>query len=185
MHVKLKKRLGDEKMISERMEEALNRQLNAELYSAYLYLSMAAYYEASDLPGFANWMRVQAQEELTHAMKFFDYIVQRGGRVTLETIKKPPGEWESPLEVSKQVLEHERKVTGLINDLVDLALEEKDHATYNFLQWFVAEQVEEEESAGELLRKVKLASESPAGILMVDNELGGRVFNPPKDEKEA
>ncbi|BDH79438.1 MAG TPA: ferritin [Methanothermobacter sp.] len=170
-------------MISERIEKALNRQLNAELYSAYLYLSMAAYYEASDLPGFANWMRVQAQEELTHAMKFFDYIVQRDGRVTLEMIEKPPEEWESPVDVSKHVLEHERKVTSLINDLVDLALEEKDHATYNFLQWFVAEQVEEEESAGELLRKVKLASESPASILMVDNELGGRVFNPPTDEK--
>lgn len=171
-------------MISERMEEALNRQLNAELYSAYLYLSMAAYYEASDLPGFANWMRVQAQEELTHAMKFFDYIVQSDGRVILETIEKPPEEWESPLDVSKHVLEHERKVTGLINDLVDLALEEKDHATYNFLQWFVAEQVEEENSAKELLRKVKLASESPAGLLMVDNELAGRVFNPPTDKKE-
>jgi Ferritin-like protein len=169
-------------MISERMEEALNRQLNAELYSAYLYLSMAAYYEASDLPGFANWMRVQAQEELTHAIKFFDYITQRGGRVTLEMIEKPPEEWESPVDVSEHVLEHERKVTGLINDLVDLALEEKDHATYNFLQWFVAEQVEEEESAGEVLRKVKLASESAASMLMVDAELGKRVFNPPADE---
>jgi ferritin len=169
-------------MISERMEEALNRQLNAELYSAYLYFSMAAYYEASDLPGFANWMRVQAQEELTHAIKFFDYITQRGGRVTLEMIEKPPGEWESPVDVSEHELEHERKVTGLINDLVDLALEEKDHATYNFLQWFVAEQVEEEESAGEVLRKVKLASESAASMLMVDAELGKRVFNPPADE---
>jgi len=169
-------------MISERMEEALNRQLNAELYSAYLYLSMAAYYEASDLPGFANWMRVQAHEELTHAIKFFDYITQRGGRVTLETIEKPPEEWESPVDVSEHVLEHEGKVTGLINDLVDLALEEKDHATYNFLQWFVAEQVEEEESAGEVLRKVKLASESAASMLMVDAELGKGVFNPPADE---
>jgi len=171
-------------MLSERMEEALNRQLNAELYSAYLYLSMAAYYEASDLPGFANWMRVQVQEELAHAMKFFDYIVRRGGRVNLEAIEKPPSEWDSPVDVSAHVLEHERKVTSLIDDLVDLALEEKDHATYNFLQWFVAEQVEEEESASELLRKVKMASESPAGILMVDNELGGRVFNPPTNEKE-
>ncbi|BAW31318.1 MAG TPA: ferritin [Methanothermobacter sp.] len=171
-------------MLSKRMEDALNRQLNAELYSAYLYLSMAAYYEASDLPGFANWMRVQAQEELTHAMKFFDYIIRRDGRVTLKAIEKPPDEWDSPVDVSTHVLEHERKVTGLINDLVDLALEEKDHATYNFLQWFVAEQVEEEESASELLRKVKMASESPAGILMVDNELGGRVFNPPTNEKE-
>ncbi|MDI9618832.1 ferritin [Methanothermobacter sp.] len=170
-------------MVSERMQEALNRQLNAELYSAYLYLSMAAYYEASDLPGFANWMRVQAQEELAHAMKFYDYLVQRGARVVLEEIERPPFEWESPLEVSKHVLEHERKVTGLINDLVDLAISERDHATNNFLQWFVAEQVEEEESAGSVLQKVRLASDSPSGLLMLDAELGKRVYNPPASEK--
>ncbi|AAB84664.1 MULTISPECIES: ferritin [Methanothermobacter] len=171
-------------MVSERMQEALNRQLNAELYSAYLYLSMAAYYEASDLPGFANWMRVQAQEELSHAMKFYDYLVQRGARVVLDEIEKPPFEWESPLEVAKHVLEHEKKVTGLINDLVDLAISERDHATNNFLQWFVAEQVEEEESAGSLLQRVRLASDSPSGLLMLDAELAKRVYNPPADKGE-
>lgn len=170
-------------MLSEKMQEALNGQFNAELYSGYLYLAMAAYYEDSDLPGFANWMRVQAQEELSHAMKIYDYIVQRGARVLLDTIEKPPLEWESPLAVSENVLEHEQKVTGLINELVNLALEEKDHATNNFLQWFVAEQVEEEESAGGVLQKVRMASDSPSGLLMVDSELALRVFNPPTAEK--
>jgi ferritin len=144
---------------------------------------MAAYYEDKDLPGFANWMRVQAQEEMTHAMKFYDYLVQRGARVILDTIEKPPSEWESPLNVSEHVLEHEKKVTGLINDLVNLAMEEKDHATNNFLQWYVAEQVEEEESVGSVLQKVRLAADSSSGLLMVDSELAQRVFNPPVAEK--
>lgn len=170
-------------MVSKKMQDALNGQMNAELYSAYLYLAMAAYYEDSDLPGFANWMRVQAQEEMTHAMKFYDYLVQRGARVVLDTIEKPPFEWESPLNVSEHVLAHEKKVTGLINDLVNFALEEKDHATNNFLQYFVAEQVEEEESVGSVLQKVRLAVDSSSGLLMVDSELAQRVFNPPVAEK--
>ena len=170
-------------MVSKKMQDALNGQMNAELYSAYLYLAMAAYYEDKDLPGFANWMRVQAQEEMTHAMKFYDYLVQRGARVVLDTIEKPPFEWESPLNVSEHVLEHEKKVTGLINDLVNLAMEEKDHATNNFLQWYVAEQVEEEESVGSVLQKVRLAANSSSGLLMVDSELAQRVFNPPVAEK--
>lgn len=170
-------------MVSKKMQDALNGQMNAELYSAYLYLAMAAYYEDSDLPGFANWMRVQAQEEMTHAMKFYDYLVQRGARVVLDAIEKPPFEWDSPLDVSENVLAHEKKVTGLINDLVNLAMEEKDHATNNFLQYFVAEQVEEEESVGSVLQKVKLASDSSSGLLMVDSELAQRVFNPPVAEK--
>ncbi len=170
-------------MVSKKMQDALNGQMNAELYSAYLYLAMAAYYEDTDLPGFANWMRVQAQEEMTHAMKFYDYLVQRGARVVLDTIEKPPFEWESPLNVSEHVLEHEKKVTGLINDLVNLAMEEKDHATNNFLQYFVAEQVEEEESVGSVLQKVRLAANSSSGLLMVDSELAQRVFNPPVAEK--
>lgn len=170
-------------MVSKKMQDALNGQMNAELYSAYLYLAMAAYYEDTDLPGFANWMRVQAQEEMTHAMKFYDYLVQRGARVVLDTIEKPPFEWESPLNVSEHVLEHEKKVTGLINDLVNLAMEEKDHATNNFLQWYVAEQVEEEESVGSVLQKVRLAADSSSGLLMVDSELAQRVFNPPVAEK--
>lgn len=170
-------------MVSEKMQDALNGQMNAELYSAYLYLAMAAYYEDSDLPGFANWMRVQAQEEMTHAMKFYDYLVRRGARVALDTIEKPPFEWESPLDVSEKVLEHEIKVTGLINNLVDLAVDEKDHATNNFLQWYVAEQVEEEESVGAVLQKVRLAGNSSSGLLMVDSELANRVFNPPVAQK--
>jgi ferritin len=170
-------------LLSEKIQDALNGQLNAELYSAYLYLAMAAYYEDSDMPGFANWMRVQAREELSHGMKFYDYIVQRGARVLLDTIEKPPIEWDSALSVSEHVLKHEQKVTGLINELVNLALEEKDHATNNFLQWFVAEQVEEEESAGGVLQKVRMASDSPSGLLMVDRELALRVFNPPLADK--
>ncbi|MCK9151647.1 ferritin [Methanobacterium alcaliphilum] len=169
-------------MVSEKMQEALNGQLNAELYSAYLYLAMAAYYEDTDLPGFANWMRIQAQEELTHGMKFYDYLIQRGSRVILNTIEKPQKEWDSPLAVSEHVLNHEKKVTGLINELVNLAVNEKDHATNNFLQWFVAEQVEEEESAGGVLQKVRLASDSASGLLMVDSELAKRVFNAPSAE---
>lgn len=168
-------------MVSEKMQDALNKQLNAELYSAYLYLAMSAYFEDSDLPGFANWMKIQAQEELSHGMKFYDYLIRRGKRVKLDEIEKPATSWESPLNVFEQVLSHEEKVTGLINQLVDLAQDEKDHATNNFLQWFVAEQVEEEESAGGLLQKVRLASKSPTSLLMLDNELAQRVYHPPAE----
>ena len=126
-------------MVNEKMEAALNAQLNAEVYSGYLYLSMAAYFEDIDLAGFANWMRVQAAEELEHGMKFYDYIIRRGASVTLTAIEAPQTEWESPLAAFEHVLSHEQMVTGLINDLVDLAIEEKDHATNNFLQWFVEE----------------------------------------------
>ena len=126
-------------MVSENMEKALNAQLNAEIYSGYLYLSMAAYFEDEDLSGFANWMRVQANEELEHGIKFYDYIIRRGASVTLTAIEGPQTEWESPLAAFEHVLEHEKMVTGLINDLVNIAIEEKDHATNNFLQWFVEE----------------------------------------------
>lgn len=169
-------------MLDERMEETLNFQFNRELYSGYLYLAMAAYFEDQDLSGFANWMRIQAQEELSHAMKFYDYIVRRGGRAVMADIEAPENEWESATAVFEQVYEHEQMVTGLINKLVDLALELKDHATHNFLQWFVAEQVEEEESASGVLQKVKLASESKSGIYMLDQELAQRVFHPPAEE---
>lgn len=161
------------------MVEALNSQLNAEMYSAYLYLSMGAYFEDLDLSGFANWMRVQAQEEMTHAMKIHDYIIQRGDRVTLTKIEAPPTEWKSPVNAFEHVYEHEQKVTGLINQLVNLALSLGDHATNNFLQWFVAEQVEEEESSSGVLKKVKMANDSLSGMLMLDNELAQRIFTPP------
>ncbi|CEL24901.1 ferritin [Methanobacterium formicicum] len=166
-------------MLDKKMEEAINYQLNRELYSGYLYLAMAAYFEDQDLPGFGNWMRVQAQEELSHAMKFYDYLVQRGSRVLMAEIEKPQSKWDSPVAAFEHVYEHEQMVTGLINDLVDLALELSDHATNNFLQWFVAEQVEEEESASGALQKVKLTGESGSGLYMLDQELGQRVFNPP------
>ncbi len=164
------------------MQESLNYQLNRELYSGYLYLAMAAYFEDQDLPGFGNWMRIQAQEELSHGMRFYDYLVQRGSRVLLSEIETPQKEWDSPLVAFEHVYEHEQMVTGLINDLVDLAIELKDHATNNFLQWFVAEQVEEEESASGILQKVKMAGESGRGLYMLDQELTQRVFHPPADE---
>ena len=169
-------------MLSERMMKSLNKQLNAELYSAYLYLSMAAYFESKNLKGFANWMRVQAQEELMHAMKFFDYINERGGRVYLEAIEKPPTEWKSPLDVFEATYEHEVKVTSMINDLVNMAMEEKDHATYNMLQWFVAEQVEEEASADEVRQQLRMIKEDGRGIMMLDKELKQRTFTPPAQE---
>ncbi len=166
-------------MISKKMEKALNGQLNAELYSAYLYLSMAAYFESADLAGFANWMRVQVQEERFHAMKFYDYIIGRGGRVTLDSIQAPPSDWDSPLAVFEATLTHEQKVTGLINDLMDLAREEKDNASEIFLQWFVNEQVEEEDNAGKVLGQLKLIKDSPQALFMMDREMGQRVFTPP------
>jgi ferritin len=145
---------------------------------------MAAYFEANDLSGFANWMRVQAKEEMTHAMKFYDYLVQRGARITLTEIKAPPTEWDSPIAIFEHVYEHEQMVTGLINKLVDLAISLSDHATNNFLQWYVAEQVEEEESSSGVLQKVKLAGDSPSGLLMLDQELAQRVFTPPTSSEK-
>ncbi len=166
-------------MLSKKLESELNKQLNAELYSAYLYLSMAAYYESKNLKGFANWMNVQAQEEQVHGMKLYDYINERGGRVQLAAIEAPPVEWSSVVDVFDNVYSHEQKVTGLINNLVNIATEEKDHATVNFLQWFVAEQVEEEASASEVLEQLKFIDGKGSGIFMLDRELKQRVFSPP------
>jgi ferritin len=166
-------------MISKKMEEALNAQVNAEMYSAYLYLSMESYFKSLNLNGFANWMRVQTQEEMMHAMKMYDFINERNGRVLLKAIDGPPTKWDSPLAVFKAVLKHEQKVTGLINDLVDLAIKEKDHATNSFLQWFVNEQVEEEASADEMVQQLKMMEDAPGGMFMLDRELGQRVFTPP------
>lgn len=166
-------------MIGKKMEKALNDQVNAELYSAYLYLSMEAYFKSLNMNGFANWMRVQTQEEVTHATMMYDFINERGGRVTLKAIDGPPTKWDSPLAVFKNVYEHEQKVTGLINNLVDLAIKEKDHATNAFLQWFVNEQVEEEASADAIVQQLKMMKDAPGGIFMLDKELGQRVFTPP------
>jgi ferritin len=166
-------------MLSEKMQEALNKQLNAELYSAYLYLAMAAYYYSINLNGFANWMKVQNLEETMHAMKFYEFINERGGMIWLDAITKPPTTWSSPLEVFEETLKHEEKVTGLINDLVDLAILERDHATNAFLQWFITEQVEEEASANEVIQNLKLAGNDPHALFMLDRELGTRIFTPP------
>ena len=161
-------------MLSEKMQDALNGQLNAELYSSYLYLSMNAYFKSINLDGFANWMYYQAQEELTHAMKFYDFIISRGGFVKLVQVEAPPTEWASPQAVFEATLAHEQKVTGLINELVDLALEAHDHATNIFLQWFVTEQVEEEENVTGVLEQLKLMGEAKGGLFMIDRELAKR-----------
>ncbi len=166
-------------MLKEKMQEALNKQVNAELYSSYLYLSMTAYFESTGLKGFANWMRVQAQEELMHAMRIYDHINERSGRVMLESIDNPPYKWDSPLSVFEDTYKHEQVVTGMINGLVDLANLEKDHATYNFLQWFVSEQVEEESNSSDIVQKLKLIKDDGRGLLMLDQELAQRVFVPP------
>jgi len=163
-------------MISERMQEALNNQINEELFSSYLYLSMSSYFQETDLPGFASWMRVQAQEELMHAMKIFDFIAERGGQINLQAVKEPVHEWESPLGAFEAAYSHERHITGCIDNLVDLARENRDHATEIFLQWFVTEQVEEESSADEIVKKLKMIDGSKNGLFMMDRELGTRVF---------
>ena len=166
-------------MIKKNIQAAINGQINAELYSAYLYLSMAAYFQSISLKGAANWMRVQSQEELVHAMKLYDYLSGIGGRITLSAIDAPPTSWDSPQDVFNAVYIHEQKVTGLINSLVGLARSEDDYETGSMLQWFVDEQVEEEASAGEVLRKVKSAGDSPGAMSIIDGELGTRVFTPP------
>ncbi len=171
-------------MISKKIEQALNDQINAELYSAYLYLSMAAYFEAENLPGFANWMRIQTQEETMHAMKIYDYVNERGGRVLLKPIAGPQTKWKSPLAAFEATYKHEQVVTGRINELVDLAIEEKDHASNAFLQWFVTEQVEEEQSADEIVQKLTLIKDSQGAMYMLDKEMGQRVFTPPTTEGE-
>lgn len=161
------------------MLKALNAQINAEMYSSYLYLGMEAYFQSNSLSGFAGWMRGQVQEELFHAMKIYDFVFERGGKVTLQAIKKPGSSWKSPLDAFKHVLEHEQLVTSLINDLADLAIAEKDHATLNFLQWFIAEQVEEEATAGEIVDKLKLIKNDSSGLFMLDAEMSKRVFTLP------
>jgi ferritin len=166
-------------VLNDRMQKALNGQINAELYSAYLYLAMAAHLEDKGLPGMANWMQIQYQEETAHAFKFYRYLVERGGRVALDAVDKPPFEWRSPLATFEGVLEHERHVTDLINKLADLAVELKDHATQGVLAWFIAEQVEEEATAETIINKLRLLGETGPGLFMMDQELGQRVYTPP------
>lgn len=165
-------------MISDRMVEALNRQINEEMFSAYLYLSMSAYFESQNLKGFANWMMVQYKEEVDHAMKFYNYINSRGGKVKLFALAEPPSNWSSPLDAFEETLKHEQHITKCINDLVGFAEQEKDRATFNFLQWYVDEQVEEEENDNEIIGKLKLLGESGNGIFMLDRELAQRKYVP-------
>lgn len=163
-------------MLSKQIEKELNDQINAEYWSAYFYLSMAAYFENKNLPGFANWMKVQYQEEISHVLKFFDYVNERGGKVLLKPVDAVKTEWENEIEVFDDTLKHEQKVTGLINNLVNIALEEKDHATHNMLQWYVSEQVEEESSVDKILQQLKMLEGNKHGLLMLDRELKQRTF---------
>ncbi len=166
-------------MLSQKLQDALNEQMKYEFFSGYLYKAMAAYFEAEDLPGFAVWMRVQAMEELTHGEKFFNFICEAGGRAVLQAIEAPKADYASPLEVFEYSLEHERFVTERINKLMDLARDESNHAAQIFLQWFVTEQVEEEASFGLARKKLKMVDGDGRGLLMLDQEFGGRAFVPP------
>lgn len=161
-------------MLSPKLEAALNQQINAELYSAYLYFSMASYLASIDLAGCAHYMHAQTQEELLHASKMYEYVNERGGRVIMDAINAPKTQWGSPLEAFEDAYKHEQHVTSLINSLMELAIAEKDHATQIFLQWFISEQVEEEASANGVIQRMKLASSSPGGLFMIDKELAVR-----------
>lgn len=167
--------------MNDRAMEAINEQIKWEFYSAYLYLSMSSWFESIGLKGFANWERIQAMEERDHAMKFYTYVLSRGGRVILQSIDAPPSEWESPLAAYEFQLSHEKAVTARIENLMNIAIEEKDHATASMLQWFINEQVEEEENAKSIVDQLKLVSgETGKGLLyMLDKDLGARVYNPP------
>lgn len=166
-------------MISDNMQAAINDQINAELYSSYLYLSMAGYYQNINLPGFANWMRVQAQEELVHAMMFYTFLNERGGAVRLQPIAGPPTTWDTPSEPFAQAYAHETMVTARINNLVNLAIDERDHATNTFLDWFINEQVEEEANADAIVKQLKLIGGAGNGLFMIDRELATRIFAMP------
>ncbi len=168
-------------MLKKRLEEELNKQVNAEFYSAYLYLSMSAYLASNNLSGFSNWMKVQFEEEQFHALKLYQYILDRGGNVNLDIIEKPKTEWNGIVDLFEDVLAHEEKVTSLINNLVDVAMEESDHATVNMLQWFVAEQVEEEAGVSEMLDQLKLIDGKGSGLFMLDREAKTRTFVPPAE----
>ena len=161
-------------MISKTMEQALNKQVNREFYSAYLYLAMSAYFETTNMKGSAKWMRVQAKEEQGHALKIYEYILARGGRPILLDIEAPKAKWSSAGKVFEEVYAHEQKVTAMIHGLVDLAIKEKDHASFEMLQWFVKEQVEEEEHACAILAQVTCVGDVPGHLFYLDHQLGKR-----------
>lgn len=160
--------------LSKKMQDALNEQIREELASAYIYLSMAAYCESINLSGFAHWMQAQSNEEMEHAMKFYGYIHGRGGRVVLEALEQPPVEFAGPVDVFEKTLAHEQYITGRIHNLYGMALEEKDYASLSTLQWYVDEQVEEEESATEILELLKMAGDKGQGLIMLDRHLARR-----------
>jgi ferritin len=165
--------------MNQNIVKAFNEQLNRELFSEYLYLSMAAYFESLNLKGFANWMRVQTQEERAHAMLFYNFILDRGGTVALDKIDRPDQTWASPLDAFTKALGHEEFITRNINDLFDISLTAKDHAAHSFLKFFIDEQVEEEKNASEIVGRLKLIGDSASGLFMLDNELAQRVYTPP------
>lgn len=161
-------------MLSKALQDAINDQIHHEFHSAYIYLSMAAYMESANFPGFAHWMRLQAKEEVNHAMKLFDYVNDRNGRVTLKALEQPPADFASILATFEQALEHEKKVTQMIHNLYGLATKENDYATQVALQWFINEQVEEEATAMSVVDRLKIAGNDGAGLLLLDRELGSR-----------
>ena len=161
--------------ISKKVEKAFNDQMNREFYSFYLYLAMAGYFEATNLKGFANWMRIQAEEERTHAMRFYDFIANRSWVISLNQIDRPGQVWKSPLDAFGKAREHEQFITANINELADLSLASKDHAAHSFLKFFIDEQIEEEAAAQSVVGKLKLIGKSASGMFMLDNELGQRA----------
>ncbi|MFA4877705.1 MAG: ferritin [Methanoregula sp.] len=161
-------------MLSRTMEDALNTQVNREFYSAYLYLAMSAYFETVSMKGFAHWLRIQSKEEREHGEKIYDYIIARGGKVNLGAIEAPKTKWSSAGKVFEEVYAHEQKVTAMINSLVDQAIKEKDHASFEMLQWFVKEQVEEEANASEILAQIKIVGDVPGHLFYLDHHLGKR-----------
>ncbi len=166
--------------MKKKMEKALNNQVNAELYSSYLYLAMESYFQSVSLSGFAKWMRGQVQEEMFHGMKIYDYVNERGGKMQFDAIAKPQQKWDSPLEAFEHILAHEKNVTQMINDLIDVALDVRDHAAKAFLDWFIIEQVEEEATVGEIVDRLRLIGKDSSGLFLLDSELGKRVFTLPQ-----
>ena len=161
-------------LLDKTVQDAMNDQIKNELYSAYQYLAMSAYCESMNFPGFAHWMRVQFQEEMEHALKFYDFIQARRGRVLLQVIEPPVNDFHSPLEAFEQALEHEQKVTSQINDLYELAVSENDYASQTFLQWFVTEQVEEEKNVGDVVETLKMVGDQSEALFLLDRELSKR-----------
>ena len=172
-------------MLSKKIEKELNEQINREMYSAYLYMSMSSHSNSIGLPGFANWFMVQYNEEMEHAMKIYDYVNSQGGKVKLMAIDEPLSDFKNPMDMFQKTLKHEQFITKSINELVDLAIQEKDHATQIFLQWFVTEQIEEEGNDNDIIAKLELAGGKGNGLFMIDKELATRIYTPPVDKQQG